>query len=247
MVELVYYEMPKEKWQGLLGIREEDIPETLVIEGHLAYPEIFSTRGKKLEEGRTAWMPNLMIGKYKGRTVGYGVCFGGPMASQFAHIYCKMGTKRIVLIGECGGIRKTVEVGDIVVSEEVLSLDGVSSLYRRPRDHLLFDAQLLEQAELKLKEKGLKYHIGKTGSYYDILLERKIDLEELAISGYISLDMEAAAVCAVANHFEVPSLAMFVVGDNYTIGKDIFYKKTEEEVKMVNDGMEKVLEIALEL
>jgi len=49
---MVYYEVPKKKWQELLGIKNEDIPETLVIEGHLAYPEIFSTRGKKLEDAK---------------------------------------------------------------------------------------------------------------------------------------------------------------------------------------------------
>jgi len=244
---MVYFDVPKEKWQELLGIKDEDIPETLVIEGHLAYPEIFSTRGKKLEDAKPAWMPNLMIGKYKGKTVGYGVCFGGPIASQFAHIYCKLGTKKIVLIGECGGIKKTIELGDIIVSEEVLSLDGVSSLYMQPKNHMLFDPHLRDEVEAKLKERGMRYRIGKTGSYYDILLERRIDVEELAMSGFIGLDMEAAAVCAVANHFKVPSIAMFVVGDNHAIGKDMFYKQTEVEKEAVKDGMEKILEIALEI
>jgi len=109
-------------------------------------------------------MPNLLIGKYEGKTVGYGVCLDGPIASQFAHIYCKLGTKKIVLIGECGGIKKTIELGDIVVSEEVLSLDGVSSLYMQSKKPMQFDPYLRDEVEAKLKERGMRYRIGKTCS-----------------------------------------------------------------------------------
>ena len=88
---------------------------------------------------------------------------------------------------------------------------------------------------------------GKTVSYFDILLERQEDLMELSNSGYIGVEMEAAAAGSVANHFGVPAISFFVVSDNSITGKDLFYKQTEEESKRIEEGSDMLFDIALRI
>ena len=218
---MVYYDVHWKTWKEYLKIKDRDMPETLILEGHLAYPQILSTRGKIIEDSREAWMPNLMIGKYKGKTVAYGITFGGPIASQFAHIYSKLGAKRIILIGECGGLQENIDLGEVVISDKVLSKDGVWKLYKRRSSMLTFNRKLTNRIADLVEETGMKYHRGKTVSYYDILLEEFEEVDRLTAQGYLGVDMEAASVASVANHFKVPAAALFMVGDNHTSGNQL--------------------------
>ncbi len=89
-----YFKNTKEEWQEFLNIPEQDIPEKLIIDGKIDYPKWTRIVLDRMDNGRIAWMPNLTFGDHNGKLTGYGVCFGGPVASQFTHIYCKMGTRR---------------------------------------------------------------------------------------------------------------------------------------------------------
>ena len=242
-----YYSVTKDMWQDFLKIVDEDIPERLIIEGHIHWPRLIEQRGLALQAVREGWMPNLVLGEHGGRLVGYGVCFGGPIASQFAHIYCKMGTEKIIQIGICGALRTDIELGDIIVSEGVLSLDGSARQYGLSDDGVEFDPALRDRAVEMLEGSGRVVHVGRTVSYYDILLERMEDLEDLSERGYIGVEMEAAAVGAVANHFGTPALSVQTVSDNSLSGKDLFYDQTDEEKEGIRSGMDEVFRIALEL
>ncbi len=242
-----YFDTPKEKWQSLLGISSKDIPDKLIIEGHPDFPGCIERRRTRLSDVRPAWMPNLVIGDYQGRTIGYGVSFGGPMASQLVHIYCKLGTKKIVQIGTGGGLQKGLELGDIVVSESVLSLDGVWKLYKQKSRRIRFDAGLRDSAVRALESRGVNFHVGRTVSYYDILLEEEKDLQRLSRAGYLGVEMEAGATGAVAGYFGVPAIVLFVVSDNSISGKDLFYKQTDEERKRTKSTRETVFDVALEI
>ncbi len=242
-----YYSVPKEQWQSFLKISSDDVPETLIIQGAIDYPGYIERRSEILEDVREGWMPNLIVGKYDGRTIAYGVCFGGPIASQFAHIYCKLGVKKLVLIGICGGLQSDIDIGDVVISEKVLSLDGSASLYKHTRRHVDFDGTLCKRAKGELVKRDVKAHVGMTVSYYDILLEEEKDLRDLSGSGYLGVEMEAASIGAVAQHFNTSALSMFTVSDNSISGKDLFYQQTEEERGKITEGLDVIFEIALSL
>ena len=149
-----YYSVPGERWQDFLHIPDEDIPDRLIIEGQIHFPRYIERRSQVLKEVRSAWMPNLVLGRHGDELVAYGVCFGGPIASQFAHVYCKLGTHKVIQIGICGGLLADIELGDIVVSEEVLSLDGSARLYKLAGDHARFDGALRDRAVAELEERG---------------------------------------------------------------------------------------------
>ncbi len=242
-----YYQVDGERWQEFLKIPDEEVPERLIIEGHIHFPKCIERRGQVLSHVREAWMPNLVLGEFEGELVGYGVCFGGPIASQFAHIYCKLGTRKVVQIGICGGLQPGIELGDLVVSEGVLSLDGVARLYRRGSDFVGFDAGLCDAAVEELGRMGVVAHRGSTVSYYDILLEEAEDLEDLSRRGYLGVEMEAAATAAVASHFGTPAVSVLTVSDNSISGKDLFYRQSDAERDRIQEGMETMFQVALRI
>ena len=242
-----YYSIPKEQWRSLLKISDEDLPDKLIIQGAIDFPGYIERRSQVLENVRPGWMPNLILGEYRGQTIAYGICFGGPIASQFTHIYCKVGTGTVVQIGICGGLQKDIEIGDIVVSERVLSLDGSARLYKQTGEHVTFDQTLRDKAISRLEEGDVKFHVGDTVSYYDILLQEQGDLIDLSRSGYIAVEMEAAAVGAVAQHFNTPALSVLTVSDNSISGKDLFYQQTDDERRRLQEGVDLIFKIALEL
>ena len=242
-----YFDVQKEKWQGLLGISDKDIPDKLIIEGQINYPILIEKRAKKFTNVKKAWMPNLILGEYGDQLICYAVCFGGPIASQFIHIYCKLGTKKIIQIGICGGLQKKTKLGDIIVSSSVLSMDGVAKLYKQKSNQIGFDSSLIKKVTHELNKRKLKFHVGSTISYYDILLEEEKDLVKYCDQGYLGVEMEAAATASVAQFFGVPAIAFFVVADNSISGKDLFYNQTEEEQTRIKTGIETIFELALDL
>lgn len=242
-----YFHVTKEKWQSFLNISDNNIPDKLIIEGQINFPKYIEKRSSKLSNVVNAWMPNLIIGEYEEQLIGYGVCFGGPITSQFVHIHCKLGTKKIIHIGTGGGLQKHIELGDIVVSESVLSLDGSAQLYNQESKLINFNDHLKESVKQELEKRKLKFHIGKTVSYFDILLEKKEDLIDLSNSGYIGVEMEAAATGSVAKYFDIPALSFYLISDNSISGKDLFYKQTYEEQKRIKKGIDEIFDIALSL
>ena len=242
-----YFNTSKERWQDFLKIANEDIPDKLIIDGKIDYPKWTKIVLDRMTNGRVVWMPNLIIGEYQNKLVGYGVCFGGPIASQYTHIYCKMGTKKMIQIGCGGGLQPDIELGDIMVSEGVLCIDGSAQLYKQESDYVEFDRTLRNNVIAELEDRQNPYHVGKTVCNYDILLWESEPLMELSRSGYIGTDMESGGVGSVARYFGVPAISFYVCSDNSISGKDLFYKQTKEEQEKVKMGFDTVLDIALAL
>jgi len=242
-----YFNTPKEKWQEFLKIRDEDIPNKLIIDGKIDYPKWIKIVLDRVKNGRASWHPNLIMGEYNGDLIGYGVCFGGSVASQYTHIYCKMGTKKMVQIGCGGGLQPDIEPGDIIVSEAVLCRDGSARFYKHISDLVEFDRELIKDVIEKIEERGIPYHLGKTICMFDILLWEAEDFKDLSRKGFLGADMESGSVCAVSKYFGAPATSFYVCSDNSASGKDLFYKQTEEEQKKVKMIFDAVLNIALEL
>lgn len=242
-----YFSVEPDRWKDYLDISDTDIPGKVIIEGRMDYPGAIEKRSLSIEDVRPGWMPNLVLGSYKGALVAYAACFGGPIASQIAHIYCNLGTEKVVQIGTCGGLQENIDLGDIVVSQGVLSLDGCARLYKRPEDFVAFDPSLLEKASRLLDRRDVQVYVGRTVSIYDILLEEIEDLFDLSRSGYVAIEMEAGAIGAVAGHFGTPALSMFVVSDNSISDKGLFYERTEDEQERITRGLDTLFGTALDL
>jgi uridine phosphorylase len=228
-----------------LRVKKNEVPDKLIIEGRIRSERGMAGRADRLRKVKPGWEPGIITGEYGDRKVAFAMCVGGPVASQISHLYCKLGVKKIIHIGTGGGLQKNIALGDIIVSKRVLSLDGCAKLYKQKSRLVGFDKGLVSAVTAQLKQRNLRHHVGRTVTYYDILLEEMKDLRALCRAGYLGVEMEAASVASVANYFGVPAVSLFYASDNSMTGKTIFHSKTPKELEATKAASDAIFEIAL--
>ena len=54
---------------------------------------------------------------------------GGPSAAIVFHELAELGVRRAIRVGTCGALSSELRLGDLVVAESALALDGTSKAY----------------------------------------------------------------------------------------------------------------------
>lgn len=139
---------------------------------------------------------------------------GGPSAAIVAEELIALGARRLVRVGTCGALTDSLGLGDLLVATSVLSRDGTSSALGAPPE-MPVDADLLAS----LDSAGPGAHRGSVVSsdlFYDSDRRRA---DEWVASGAVAVEMEAAAVLAVAAVHGVAAACVLVVSDTLTGGR----------------------------
>lgn len=156
---------------------------------------------------------------YSGETEG-GVGFtiqasgmGGPSAAIVAEELCDLGAEVIVRVGTCGAIDPQVKLGDIVVVTEAICADGTSRALSGELS-IAADPELAARLTEHASASGRKTHTGKVGTV-DLFYDPQADAthEELLADGALAIEMEAAAVFAVAKRRGVKAACVLGVSD----------------------------------
>ena len=134
---------------------------------------------------------------------------GGPSAAIVVEELIRLGARSLVRTGTCGALTEHLSLGDLIVASEVIAADGASRA-------LGADGRLRPDAGLTraLAEHG-QTHTGPTVSadlFYDPDPGR---LERWSADGALAVEMEAAAILAVAAHHAIPAACMLLVTDEF--------------------------------
>ena len=89
----------RDDWLALLGIREADIPDILIMEGTWWDKTAYETRLAYLEEVKELELPNMFLGTHEDRKVLFSCAYGAPRAVEPVHIFGMLGTPLVVQIG----------------------------------------------------------------------------------------------------------------------------------------------------
>ena len=126
---------------------------------------------------------------------------GGPSAAIVVAELAELGAREIVRVGTCGALAPALGFGELVAVEAVLGADGVSAaLGAAGPDPAL-------TARLEADHRGI---VVTTDVFYDPDLGRQ---EGWAAAGALAVEMECAAVFAVAAQREVAAAAVLLVSD----------------------------------
>lgn len=122
------------------------------------------------------------------------------------------GTETFVVVGHAGSLQSDLGVGDFVVVSRALRDEGVSHHYREPgkfvsaspavRDHLV--SALATAAPRR---------VGSTWTIDAPYRETIPEVRQYRTEGVLTVDMEAAAVFAVARHRGATAGALFTISD----------------------------------
>jgi DeoD family purine-nucleoside phosphorylase len=143
---------------------------------------------------------------------------GGPSAAIVIHELIGLGARRLLRVGTCGALAEGLRLGDLVIVTEAIAADGASRALgadeRVPSSRDLLET-VIATAEPPFPDEGHGEHAIHQGPivtsdvfYDDRGLERR-----WAAAGALAVEMEAAALFALAAARGVQAAALLVVSD----------------------------------
>lgn len=139
---------------------------------------------------------------------------GAPAAAMLLELLIAMGVRRFISIGSCGAIAPGLRIGDLTICTGAVRDEGVSHHYLAdPEAPALPDPALTERFATALDATGEQPPSGLTWTTDAPFRETKAEIAHYQAAGVLTVEMEAAALFAVAAHRGASIAAGFVVSD----------------------------------
>ncbi len=170
---------------------------------------------KKETKIKNRFLSDIKSFKIGNKRIWFDVVYGAAYLSELLHVACMLGSKKNILLGSCGGLRKDMKTGDIVLPVASFSNESATRMYQRNNESFLYFADKNLRLEIK-NQLNPQYtiHEGNLVNIQAMLGETKEDIENWIANGYYGVDMESATFFAISNHFKVPSTALLYVAEN---------------------------------
>lgn len=144
-------------------------------------------------------------------STGFGI--GAPVIAGLTDEFTALGVQQFVLVGMAGSLQPGLETGSLVISKSAIRGEGVSQHYLASQPTVDSAESMVRGISEILTEHGQPHAIGTTWTTDAPFRERRRDVLEFQRQGVLAVDMEAAAVLAVARSKELTAVAAFVIAD----------------------------------
>lgn len=196
----------------------EDFPETVVsIFHHTLFHRIaqflggVKIAGTKDADGH--W-PVYEV-QYKGhRFALYKARLGAPACVGSFEDLIPMGAKRIILLGNCGVLDKSIEDCGIIIPTRAIRDEGTSYHYAPPADYIDVNKKYIPEFIEVLKECGYPYVMGTTWTTDAFYRETRKKVNRRKEMGAICVEMECSAMQAMCDFRGVEFFQFLYAGDN---------------------------------
>jgi len=173
-----------------------------------------------------------------GKNYWFVIAYGGALLSEYLHLACLFGSKKNILLGSCGGLKKGASSREMIIPTWSYAEESSAKAYDPDRKNKYeSNTDLSEQLTKKLEQK-YKVHRGPTVTYQAMMAETWEDVLFWAEQGFFGVEMEAATVFSTSNHFKVPAAAILLIGDNLIEKEtvmDINYEKNKDLRRKVSE------------
>jgi nucleoside phosphorylase len=244
----MYKSFSADEYRKFLGL-----PENYHVDGMLCYGswdkekqmsilrEVIGALGQSFSFGR---LPNflqkvaeLSVG---GKKFWFDVSYGGALLSEYLHLASLFGSQKNILLGTCGGLSPKISSLDIIIPTLSYGNESATRMYNpQVKDNKHFSDPALSAALNKRVGSLYKTWQGETTTCQAMLAETLEDVQRWSKEGFLGVEMEAATVFAVSKHFNVPSAAVLIVGDNLIQGETVnsesytINKSKKDEIRAV--------------
>ncbi|MCC6568779.1 MAG: nucleoside phosphorylase [Anaerolineales bacterium] len=138
---------------------------------------------------------------------------GSPVIGGLTDEFAALGVQQFILIGMAGGLQPELSTGSLVLSTAAIRGEGVSQHYLSPNRTVDPSSTLVQNMSQILAKQNQAHQLGVTWTTDAPFRELRRDVLELQQQGILAVDMEAAAMLAVAKANERAGLAMFAIAD----------------------------------
>lgn len=141
---------------------------------------------------------------------------GAPVAAIMMEELVALGIRRVVSVGTAGCLQRGMAVGDLVLCTGAIRDEGVSYHYIEPGASALPDTAMTDQlgAALAAGAGDRPLHTGPTWTIDAPYRETVEEARHYQALGVQTVEMEAAALFAVASHRGIQIASAFVISDS---------------------------------
>jgi uridine phosphorylase len=147
-----------------------------------------------------------------GFVVGFGI--GAPAAAMVLEELVELGARRFVSLGFAGALSNDLDFDDVVVCSKALRDEGVSHHYLAPQRYSFPSSTLSAQLVRALSRDGEPVSEGASWTIDAIFRETMAEATAYRDEGILTVEMEAAALFAVAEVLGVDLAAIFTISDH---------------------------------
>jgi uridine phosphorylase len=166
---------------------------------------------------------------------------GAPAAVTVLEELIALGVKKFISIGSAGTLQRDIGIGDLVICDKALRDEGTSHHYLKPAKYAHASAAITARIICALDASGREYHIGTSWTIDAPYRETVAEVRQYQKQGVATVEMEAAALFAVAQYRKVEMGAMFSVSDSLAD----FDWKPKFHLKRTDQGLEAIYKAAL--
>ena len=139
---------------------------------------------------------------------------GAPLAGAFLEEMIGSGCRKFVGIGMAGGLLPAVTIGHVTVPTSAVRDDGTSYHYMSASREVQPSIDAVGAIQATLARHDVPFVPGKTWTTDAPYRETRLKVDRRVAEGCISVEMEAAALFAIARFRDVPLGMMFMTSDN---------------------------------
>lgn len=200
--------------------REERLPPDLVMPRGMivCYQPYLLLPLLEREEVRQVHIARSQLTLVGGAEGTVGICggfgLGAPAVINALELYIALGAQAVASIGTAGGLQPTSQIGDIVVCDRAIRDEGVSHHYVASEKYAYPSASFTERLVERLQTQGIAPARGTSWTIDAPYRETVAEARQYQREGVLTVEMEAAALFAVAQLRGVEMVAAFVISDS---------------------------------
>ena len=139
---------------------------------------------------------------------------GAPIAAGLLEESIAFGCRKFMACGGCGVLEKEIAVGHLIVVSGAIRDEGVSYHYLPPGRDVIANPLAVNALENALNDHGIPYRLGKTWTTDAPYRETVKKIETRKAEGCLTVEMESAALIAVAQFRQVAFGQVLYGGDD---------------------------------
>jgi AMP nucleosidase len=156
---------------------------------------------------------------------------GSAMAATIMDLLSAVAPKAVLFLGKCGGLKKDISVGDLILPIAAIRGEGTSNDYMPPEIPALPSFRLQKAVSAMIVKHNLDYWTGTVYTTNRRVWEHDSDFKEyLRKTRVMGIDMETATLFIVGFVNKIPHGALLLVSDVPMIPEGV---KTSESDKYV--------------
>lgn len=139
---------------------------------------------------------------------------GAPLAAAFLEMAIGLGCKKFIVCGACGVLERDIQVGTFIVPDSAIRDEGTSYHYVAPGRTINVEQRAKDAIISTLESHHQSYRVGRVWTTDGLFRETPARIARRKSEGCIAVEMEAAALLAVAQFRNVEMGYLLIGGDD---------------------------------